>query len=70
MWDDQSTGLLGLGLLILTGSAAIALEQVITYGGWEEKQMLIPFHHEGISLWGIIIGTTLVGVATLKAGEN
>lgn len=70
MWDDQSTGLLGFGLLILAGSAAIAVEQLITYGGWEEEQTFVPFHHEGISLYGGIIGTTLVGIALLKAGEN
>lgn len=69
MWDDQSTGLLGFGLLILAGSAAIALEQLISYGGWEEEQTFDPFHHEGISLYGGIIGTTLVGVALLKAGK-
>ncbi len=72
MNNQKSTalGLLGLGLIVLTGSAIIALDQLITYGTWESEQMFNPFHHEGIAIYGVIIGTALVGAAALKVGEG
>jgi len=74
--DNQKSavsGVLGLGVLglgVLIGSVVIALDQLATYGTWETEQMFNPFHHEGIALWGLITGTALVGIATLKAGEK
>ncbi|GAI32472.1 unnamed protein product [marine sediment metagenome] len=72
MNNQKSTvlGLLGLGLMVLTGSVVIALDQLITWGGWETEQTFHPFHHEGIAIYGVIIGTVLVGAAALKEGEG
>jgi len=63
---DDATGLVCLGLLTLVGSAAIALEQIVTYGGWEPEETLSPLHHEGVAILGLILGVSFIGIAGLK----
>ena len=45
-----------LGVILILGSTALALDQLIRFHGWEWQQMYTLWHHEGLSLAGLALG--------------